>query len=283
MTSSTVAGPLSKGRLTPGAVARGADAAEAPVRIERRAPGEAAAAFVRHYWLPRWSLPGGTSVREAVLEYPTANLVIEADTAALYRANRALSGRTLTGDGWAFGALLRPGVARQWVGASLRGAPAVIPLEALEPLAARALTAAVGAVRERLADDDASGAIAIVEAALGDLPAPHDDARLVDAIVAAVESDRDLRRVEQLADRFGIGVRRLQRLVAGHIGFGPKWLIQRYRLQEAAAALREPEPPAFARLAADMGYADQAHFNREFKAVVGVTPGAYAAESRRWS
>ncbi|MEN2739704.1 AraC family transcriptional regulator [Microbacterium sp. X-17] len=272
MTSSTVAGPLSKGRLTPGA----ADAV--PVRIERRAPGEAAAAFVRHYWLPRWSLPAGASVREAVLEYPTANLVIEADTAALYRASRGLSGRTLTGDGWAFGALLRPGVAREWVGGSLRGAPAVIPLDALS---VRTLTDAVGAVRERLADDDAEGAIAVVEAALGGLPAPDADARLVDAIVAAVESDRELRRVEQLADRFAIGVRRLQRLVAGHVGFGPKWLIQRYRLQEAAAALREPEPPALAQLAAELGYADQAHFNREFKAVVGLTPGAYAAESRR--
>ncbi|WP_434316593.1 helix-turn-helix domain-containing protein [Leifsonia sp. P73] len=271
MTSSTVAGPLSKGRLT-----LGADAPAAPVRIERRVPGETAAAFVRHYWLPRWSLPAGASVREAVLEYPTANLVIEADTAALYRASRGLSGRALTGEGWAFGAMLWPGVAREWVGGSLRGAPPVIPLDALSVR----LTDAVGVVRERLADDDADGAIAVVEAALAGLPAPDADARLVDAIVAAVESDRELRRVEQLADRFGIGVRRLQRLVAGHIGFGPKWLIQRYRLQEAAAALREPEPPALAQLAAELGYADQAHFNREFRAVVGRTPGAYAAESR---
>lgn len=274
MTSSTAAGPLSKGLLTPGADA-------APVRIERRAPGEAAAAFVRHYWLPRWSLPGGASVHEAVLEYPAANVVIEAGTAMLHRASRGLSGRTLTGEGWAFGVLLRPGTARQWVGGTLRGAPAAIPLAALDAAPAAALTSAAGAVRECLADDDAAGAVAVFEAALGGLPAPDADARLVDAIVAAVESDRDLRRVEQLADRFGIGVRRLQRLVAGHIGFGPKWLIQRYRLQEAAAALRESEPPALARLAADLGYADQAHFNREFKAVVGVTPGAYAAESRR--
>jgi AraC-like DNA-binding protein len=271
VTSSTAAGPLSKGRLTP-------DALATPVRIDRRTPGEAAAAFVRHYWLPRWSIPGGGSVREAVLEYPTANVVIEADTALLHRASRGLSGRTLTGDGWAFGAMLLPGTARQWVGGSLRGAPPAIPLDALvEPSLARV----TGAVRALLAGGDAEGAVAAFEDALRGLRAPDADARLVDAIVAAVESDRDLRRVEQLADRFGLGVRRLQRLVAGHIGFGPKWLIQRYRLQEAAAALREPDPPAFARLAAELGYADQAHFTREFKAVVGMTPGAYAAESRR--
>ncbi|GAA4154183.1 helix-turn-helix domain-containing protein [Leifsonia shinshuensis] len=270
MTSSTAAGPLSKGRLTPGA-----ETGAAPVLIERRTPGTAGEPFVRHYWLPRWSIPGGGSVREAVLEYPAANVVIEAGSARLHRASRGLSGRTLTGIGWAFGALLLPGTARGWVGGSLRGAPASIPLDALlVPLAAVA-----DAIRDRLAAGDSEGAVADFEAVLQELPAPDADAQLVDAIVAAVESDRDLRRVQQLADRFGIGVRRLQRLVAGHIGFGPKWLIQRYRLQEAAAALRDPQPPALARLAADLGYTDQAHFGREFKAVVGLTPGAYATAS----
>lgn len=124
-------------------------------------------------------------------------------------------------------------------------------------------------------DDDA--AVSAFESWLGTLPEPDEDARLVDRVVAAVEHDRDLLRVEQLAERFGLGVRHLQRLVAGHIGFGPKWLIQRYRLQEAAAALRSAEPPQLALLAADLGYADQAHFSREFKAVVGATPGAYVA------
>ncbi len=70
------------------------------------------------------------------------------------------------------------------------------------------------------------------------VPEPDDEALLVNRIVSEVEGDRDLLRVEQLADRCGIGIRRLQRLVGSHIGFSPKWLIQRYRLQEAAAALR---------------------------------------------
>jgi AraC-like DNA-binding protein len=123
--------------------------------------------------------------------------------------------------------------------------------------------------------------MAAFESWLDTLPEPDEDARLVDRIVAEVEHDRELLRVEQLAERFGLGVRHLQRLVAGHIGFGPKWLIQRYRLQEAAAALRSDDPPQLATLAAELGYADQAHFSREFKAVVGATPGSYASEVRR--
>ena len=46
MTARTDVEPLSKGLLTPGA----------PVRIARLFPGDRAALFVRHYWLPRWEL-----------------------------------------------------------------------------------------------------------------------------------------------------------------------------------------------------------------------------------
>ncbi|WP_314147237.1 helix-turn-helix domain-containing protein [uncultured Leifsonia sp.] len=270
MSQTTAAGPRSKGLLTPHP--------GAPVRIERRFPGEAAGAFVRHYWLPRWALPAGAEVRQGVLEYPTANLVVEADSVLLHRASRGLSVRALRGEGWAFGVMLRPGTARSWTGVSLRGLPPAIPLPALVPGTREAVQAAVPAVRDRMAAGDDGGALDAFEDAIAGLAAPGSDAALVDAIVAAVEEDRDLLRVEQLADRFGLGVRSLQRLVAGHIGFGPKWLIQRYRLQEAAALLRADDPPPIGMLAADLGYADQAHFTREFKAVVGATPGAYAAQ-----
>ncbi|WP_348786686.1 helix-turn-helix domain-containing protein [Leifsonia sp. NPDC080035] len=270
MSQTTAAGPRSKGLLTPHA--------GAPVTVERRFPGEAAAAFARHYWLPRWRLTAGTDIRQAVLEYPTANLVVEPDAVLLHRASRGLSTRTLRGEGWAFGVMLRPGTARGWTGASLRGLPAALPATALVPEAAAAIAAASAPIRERMDAGDDSGAIDAFEAAITGLPAPGADAELVDAIVATVEDDRELLRVEQLADRFDLSVRSLQRLVAGHIGFGPKWLIQRYRLQEAAAALRSDAPPPIGLLAAELGYADQAHFTREFRAVVGSTPGAYAAQ-----
>jgi AraC-like DNA-binding protein len=41
--------------------------------------------------------------------------------------------------------------------------------------------------------------------------------------------------VDQPATEFGVGVRRLQRLFRDHVGAGPKWVIRRYRLHEAAA------------------------------------------------
>ncbi|WP_431279594.1 helix-turn-helix domain-containing protein [Leifsonia poae] len=264
------AGPRSNGLLTPDDAAR-------PVRIARYWPSDELAPLVRHYWLPRWELPAGSTLRQDVLEYPTSNLVIEPGEAMLHRARRGRSARILTGQSWAFGAMLRPGTGRSLVDVSVRTLPPSIPLSALR---VPGVQDAVDAVRTHMAAGDDAGAIAAFEAWLvASIPSPGADAVLVDAIVGAVENDRGITRVEQLADRFGIGVRHLQRLVAGHIGFGPKWLIQRYRLQEAAAALRSDSPPALADLAVELGYADQAHFGREFKSVIGWTPGAYLAEA----
>ena len=78
----------------------------------------------------------------------------------------------------------------------------------------------------------------------------------------------------------GIGLRSLQRLVREQLGLTPKWLIRRYRMQEAAAALADADAPALADLAASLGFADQAHLSREFRAVIGETPRRYAHAAR---
>ena len=90
-----------------------------------------------------------------------------------------------------------------------------------------------------------------------------------------------MRRVGQICEKFAITERTLQRLTARRIGLSPKWLIQRRRLHEAAERLRDTDRPDLARVAADLGYADQAHFGRDFRAVTGLTPGVFAAEPSR--
>jgi AraC-like DNA-binding protein len=91
-------------------------------------------------------------------------------------------------------------------------------------------------------------------------------------LVERLMLDPSLLRVEHVAKAFGVGERSLQRLFRKYVGVSPKWVIRRYRLHEAAEQLRGPTPPALAELAAALGYADQAHFAREFKQVVGRTP-----------
>ena len=67
----------------------------------------------------------------------------------------------------------------------------------------------------------------------------------------------------------------MQRLTRRRVGLSPKWLIQRRRLQEASVRLRD-KPASLADVAADLGYADQPHFTRDFRSVTGMTPGEFA-------
>jgi AraC-like DNA-binding protein len=88
-----------------------------------------------------------------------------------------------------------------------------------------------------------------------------------------------LLRVDELTAESGIGARRLQRLFAEYVGVGPKWVIRRYRMQEAAERAGTGTEVDWAALSAELGYADQAHFTRDFSPVIGVSPGQYARES----
>ncbi len=107
-----------------------------------------------------------------------------------------------------------------------------------------------------------------------------DEGLLVNAVVEYVEGDPDVHRVGQVCDKFAMTERTLQRLTARRIGLSPKWLIQRRRLHEAAERLADKDRPDLARVAAELGYADQAHFARDCRSVTGLTPGAFAAERR---
>ena len=83
--------------------------------------------------------------------------------------------------------------------------------------------------------------------------------------------------VEEIARRHAVSTRTLQRLFRRHVGVGPKWVLRRYRLQEAAEQLAAGERSDWTRLALDLGYFDHAHFIRDFRAVVGRSPSEYEA------
>jgi len=96
-------------------------------------------------------------------------------------------------------------------------------------------------------------------------------------MVALITSDSSLRRVDELSAVSGLSVRALQRLFSDYVGVSPKWVMRRARLHEAALRAGSGEPVDWAALAADLGYADQAHLTRDFTATIGVPPRCYAA------
>lgn len=67
-----------------------------------------------------------------------------------------------------------------------------------------------------------------------------------------------------------------QRLFAEYVGIGPKWVIRRCRLHEVTERLATSAEIDWASLAVEIGYADQAHFVRDFKEMFGESPTWYA-------
>jgi AraC-like DNA-binding protein len=86
-------------------------------------------------------------------------------------------------------------------------------------------------------------------------------------------------RVDELAEALGISERQLRRRFHQAVGYGPKTLdrILRFRrLVDQARAVSDGEVD-LARLAADLGYADQAHMTRDSVRLTGMPPAQLAA------
>jgi len=83
--------------------------------------------------------------------------------------------------------------------------------------------------------------------------------------------------IGMLADEVGWSRRHLQNRFRDHLGMAPKTLARVLRFQRAVGLLRDEDGPELARIAADCGYYDQAHFNRDVRAFAGVTPGELLA------
>jgi AraC-like DNA-binding protein len=81
-------------------------------------------------------------------------------------------------------------------------------------------------------------------------------------------------RVTELADALGISDRQLRRRFHDAVGYGPKTLdrILRFRRFVTRAPVVISGDEDLARIAADLGYADQAHLSRDCLRLSGMTP-----------
>lgn len=260
-----------------------------PIRLRRYLPSEDLAGLVRHFWFVSWEFPAGQSYLQPVLPLPAVNAVVEDDGAWVYGVWSRRYDKWLSGRGNAWGVLFLPtGFASFWPHSihALRDrrvafgevfAPAVasgIGLDCGPSRARGGATIEADALVSGLhaARSDTDG-VALLERYLlprASLAAEHSE---VQAWVASIERNPTLIRVEQLAELHGVNVRTLQRAMRRYVGLGPKQLIRRYRLLEAASRLASGEPCNQANLALTLGYADQAHFARDFRAVIGNSPG----------
>jgi AraC-like DNA-binding protein len=243
--------------------------------VERLAPRKSLAEFVDYHWLVRWDVRG--EHRQQVVPQPRVHVVAEKGRLLVHGLSREPFFRTLSGRGHVLGAAFRPGGFRPLLQdsvAALTGtvqpAAGVFGLDD-EPVAAAILSpdhaeetgVLVGLFEDYLERTD---------------PRPDPVAVEVTAIVAEAERRRELTRAEELAAVAGMSLRSLQRLFTEYVGIGPKWVIQRFRILEVAAAATGEERTDWAALAQELGFTDQAHLVRAFTQVVGTPPAAYQRE-----
>lgn len=228
--------------------------------------------FVAHYWIVKWDLRGQEPYRQENLPHPCVHLVIERHGARIFGVVTGKFSSLLEDRGRVFGVKFRPGAFYPFVGAPVsRLTDTSIGLREVFGVESEALEAAI-----RAREDD-GGLIALAEGFLrARLPEWDENVRRMGRIVDRIVADRAITRVDDLVSRLDLNKRTLQRLFSRYVGVSPKWVIKRYRLHEAVDHLAGGEVVDWPKLALDLGYCDQAHFIKDFKAIVGKSPAEYA-------
>ena len=81
-------------------------------------------------------------------------------------------------------------------------------------------------------------------------------------------------RVSEIADIACLSTTQLERLSRRTLGMSPRGVLQRLRLEHAVRLLSSTSMTA-GEVASACGFYDQSSFTRQFRSVLGLTPGAY--------
>jgi len=239
--------------------------------LVRLGPSGDLAPFVGHYWIITWDLRGHPPQTQETLPHPSVHIALEFGRSGIYGVVKGRFTRVIEGKGKVFGIKFRPGGFYPFLRSPVsRLTNRIVPLGNLFGTAGDALASSVLAKRSERA------MVAVAEDFLR-RQAPQRDsmADKIGHIVEQIAADRTITRVEIAAKQSGVSVRSLQRLFARYVGVSPKWVINRHRLHEVVDRLAKGETVDWTQLAFELGYFDQAHFIKDFKAIIGRTPGEY--------
>jgi AraC-like DNA-binding protein len=241
-------------------------------RLERHDPAPDLAVLIDFHWHVVWDLPPGVEHVQGVLPFPCVNLGAGSDGLFVQGPITRRDDRVLRGRGHALGTRIAAGM----FGALAEG-----------ELPAHRTTdrnlgfgEAFGSDGDRLARElpglDPEAHRRRVEAFVRErAPAvPDPQALLAGRVVATLLAQPAVTRVADVAARFGLSSRALQRLFRHYVGLTPKQVLQRSRMHEAVERIAAGDGPP-AGLALDLGYADQAHFTNAFRDATGQPPGRY--------
>ncbi len=245
------------------------------LRHARRSPGAEMGRWIAHYWMVSWDLRGAEPHVVESLPHPNVHVVFEKGHSVVSGVYTEKFSRVLKGAGQVFGVKFRPGGIRPFLdGPVSELANRMIParrvlgkeVEELEKVLLSRRTeeekveAANAFFRERMPEEDEGMELA---------------GRLVERIL----KESDIKTVEDLARRAGMGKRTVQRIFQEYVGVSPKWVIRRYRLHELLERCHSGEGLDWAEVALELGYFDQAHLINDFRTMVGYSPTQYRKQA----
>jgi AraC-like DNA-binding protein len=229
--------------------------------------------WIDSYWKVAWDLPAGQEHLQSNISHASVNVVVEDDGVWLYGVPSRIFTRTIAGHSWVFGIKFRPGGFSHFhdkdisaiTGRRMR----------INTLCGIALDDWEMRIREA-ADDRAR--VRLCDALLISLKPSRQavSTEIADLLI----SDRSAVNISEIVRKTGIEERRLQRIFRTDVGISPKEVVRRFRLQDAAERLLKDRNLSCSDLAFELGYADQAHFTKDFKSVIGRTPGEYQRQQK---
>jgi AraC-like DNA-binding protein len=246
--------------------------------LDRWSPSDAAARFVEHFWSVSWDLREQGPFDSTVITFPSMHVTHEwGDDSPRHGfplPNTLVQGvvervfhTTISERGAVVGARFRPGGFAARFGRD-----------------AAAMTGRVRPVDDELfggpihLDDDVDAAAARLDELIAAGPGELDPTYvLLTGLIDRIRDDDRLHRVEQVMQQSPWSARTTQRVFRRYVGVPVKWVLCRYRLQQAALEIESHPGVDFADLAVRLGWYDQAHFINDFRTMLGCTPGEYAA------
>jgi AraC-like DNA-binding protein len=241
------------------------------LRHLRRRPAADLASWIAHYWMVEWDLRGCESHVAEVLPHPNIHVVFEKGCSMVRGVQTSRFSRVLEGQSRVFGVKFQPGGFRPFFNAPVsKLANRIIPANRIFGADVATLEAAVFSASSE--DERVEAANAFFRVCV---PPPDETIGLAGHLVARIVRDAEIKTVDNLVSRSGIGKRSLQRIFSEYVGIGPKWVIRCYRLNELIEKINSEAQLDWPQLALELGYFDQAHLINDFTSIIGYTPTEY--------
>jgi AraC-like DNA-binding protein len=238
-----------------------ADSGKKKFRLTRYEPTEALQPYIEQYWVTEWDLRGEAPYRQIVLAHPNINMVNMLGNTRIYGISPTTSSQLLEGQGRALGVKFQPaGFYPFWKQPVSKLTSRSLDFREVFEQNVQFLEVDI------LANGDEEEQVLLLERFfLERIPMQDRNVPLLNGMVHTIMNEPEILRVDDLVNRFGIHMRTLQRLFNRYVGMSPKWVIQRYRLHEAADRMEREGFTDWSRLSLELGYYDQAHFIKTSK------------------